>query len=416
MFLERNFCTIFAITNKCTTNFQVYQSPTMKSRTFKICSITLAIALSALSFDVSAQNTSGLGLHTIVIDPGHGGKDPGAVSKDRQTYEKTLALKISQKIRQKIKEECPDVKVLLTRERNDVFVPLIDRSRFATKNNADFFLSVHINATESTSPNGCSVFLLGQSKKKNTDTYALNMDVVKRENEVILLEDDYSTTYQGFDPNDPESDIFLHLMHNAYREQSLMFAQMVETELKNGPFHKCSGIFQDNFQVLRLASMPAMLLELGYITNKGDLEVLRSEENLDKIAGAVAAAFKNYKLVYDESVGSTSSAKAAEKVVKEEEKPVAIEEPKPVSKPETVENNPSVYYGTQVLASKRKMDTGDKYFLGKECRIIPAGEIFKYIIGISEDKEEARKEFVSIKKKYPDSFMVEVTSEGCKRL
>lgn len=374
------------------------------------------MALCTLSFDVPAQNTSGLGLHTIVIDPGHGGKDPGAVSKDRQTYEKTLALKISQKIRQKIKEECPDVKVLLTRERNDVFVPLIERSRFATKNNADFFLSVHINATESTAPNGCSVFLLGQSKKKNTDTYALNMDVVKRENEVILLEDDYTTTYQGFDPNDPESDIFLHLMHNAYREQSLIFAQMVENELKGGPFHKCSGIFQDNFQVLRLASMPAMLLELGYITNKGDLEVLRSNENLDKIAGAVATAFKNYKLVYDESVGSTSSAKAVEKVVKEEEKPVAIEEPKPVSKTETVEKNPSVYYGTQVLASKRKMDTGDKYFLGKECRIIPVGEIFKYLIGISEDKEEARKEFVSIKKKYPDSFMVEVTSEGCKRL
>ena len=159
-----------------------------------------------------------------------------------------------------------------------------------------------------------------------------------------------------------------------------------------------------------------MLLELGYITTKGDLEVLRSNENLDKIAGAVATAFKNYKLVYDESVGSTSSAKVVEKVVKEEEKPVAIEEPKPVSETETVENNSSVYYGTQVLASKRKMDTGDKYFLGKECRIIPVGEIFKYLIGISEDKEEARKEFVSIKKKYPDSFMVEVTSEGCKRL
>ena len=385
----------------------------MKSRVFKICSIMLASALCALSFDAFAQNTSGLGLHTIVIDPGHGGKDPGAVSKDRQTYEKTLALKISQKIRQKIKEECPDVKVLLTRERNDVFVPLIDRSRFATKNNADFFLSVHINATESTSPNGCSVFLLGQSKKNNTDTYALNMDVVKRENEVILLEDDYSTTYQGFDPNDPESDIFLHLMHNSYREQSLMFAQMVESELKNGPFHKCSGIFQDNFQVLRLASMPAMLLELGYITNKADLEVLRSDENLDKIAGAVAAAFKNYKLLYDESVGSAPSAEPVKKV-----EPKPVEEPvKPVvSAPAAVENSPSILYGTQVLASKRKMDPHDKYFLGKECRIIPVGEIFKYVIGISEDKEKAREEFAAIRKKYPDSFMVEVTSEGCKRL
>lgn len=388
----------------------------MKSRTFKICSITLAIALCTLSFDVSAQNTSGLGLHTIVIDPGHGGKDPGAISKDRQTYEKTLALKISQKIRQKIQEECPDVKVLLTRERNDVFVPLIDRSRFATKNNADFFLSVHINATESTAPNGCSVFLLGQSKKKNTDTYALNMDVVKRENEVILLEDDYSTTYQGFDPNDPESDIFLHLMHNAYREQSLIFAQMVETELKSGPFHKCSGIFQDNFQVLRLASMPAMLLELGYITNKGDLEVLRSDGNLDKIAAAVATAFKNYKLVYDESVGSTTSVNPSAKVETVTEKPVAAEPEQPVRKTEVVQNCPSVYYGTQVLASKRKMNTGDKYFLGKECRIVSVGDIFKYIIGVSDDREEARKEFSAIKKKYPDSFMVEVTSEGCKRL
>ena len=138
------------------------------------------------------------GLKTVVIDPGHGGKDPGCVCRDGKTYEKNLALDISLRLGKMIRDSLPDVKVLNTRG-DDRFIPLINRAKFATGNDADLFISVHINAQEKgTNANGYSIHLLGESRDKTKDTYAFNMDVCRRENSVILLEDDYKTTYKGF--------------------------------------------------------------------------------------------------------------------------------------------------------------------------------------------------------------------------
>ena len=190
----------------------------MKSSIF--CAALLGTCIIQAAPRAFAQTHESLGLRTVVIDPGHGGKDSGAISKDKKTQEKKIVLEISKLLKKKIEELNPGVSVFLTRDKDEVFVPLIDRARFATGKNADFFISVHINSNTKTTPNGYSIHLLGPSTDKNKDTYAMNMDVVQRENSVILLEEDYSTTYQGFDPNDPESDIFLHLMANAYREQS----------------------------------------------------------------------------------------------------------------------------------------------------------------------------------------------------
>ena len=376
------------------------------------CAVMLSTAVYATSPGQSAPAASDLGLHTVVIDPGHGGKDAGCISKDKKTYEKQLVLSISKKLKEKIEAANPDVKVYLTRD-TDVYKTLNDRARFATEKNADLFISVHINANDKTTPNGYSVHLLGQSTDKNKDTYAFNMDVCKRENEVILLEDDYSTTYQGFDPNDPESDIFLHLMHNAYREQSLIFAQLVDQKLSGGPIKKSNGVLQNNFQVLRQASMPAVLLEIGFISNATDLGVLRSSEDLDRISSRLASAFKEYKTIYDESVGATKPA-ASQNV----SKPQAEARPKPQSqdKEPVIAADSGTFYGTQVLASARSMKASDPYFLGYEMKYVKAGNLYKYIIGVAEDVEKAREISKEIRKKYPDAFLVKVDDSGCTRV
>jgi N-acetylmuramoyl-L-alanine amidase len=373
-----------------------------------ICAAILAACFLSACPQAPAQDAGTLGLRTVVIDPGHGGKDPGAMSKDKKTQEKKLVLEISKLLKKKIEELNPGVSVYMTREKDDVFVPLIDRARFATGKNADFFISVHINSSTKSTPNGYSIHLLGPSTDKNKDTYAMNMDVVKRENGVILLEDDYTTTYQGFDPDDPESDIFLHLMANAYREQSILFAQIVDKKLAGGPIKKSNGISQNNFAVLRLASMPAALLELGFISNPTDLEALRNSRNLDRIAQRLAEAFTEYKKIYDESVGADKPAAASAT-------PKAEEAPAPAAQP-VASTAAGTYYGTQVLATKKAMDPKDKYFLGYEPRCVATPTLNKYIIGVSEDLGKARESFKKIKAKYPDAFLVKVDDSGCTRV
>ncbi len=376
----------------------------MKSKSSIFCAAIIAVCFLSACPQASAQDSGSLGLRTVVIDPGHGGKDPGAVSKDKKTQERKLTLEISKLLKKKIEDLNPGVSVYMTREKDEVFVPLIDRARFATGKNADFFISVHINSNTKSTPNGYSIHLLGPSTDKNKDTYAMNMDVVKRENGVILLEDDYTTTYQGFDPDDPESDILLHLVANAYREQSILFAQIVDKHLSGGPIKKSNGISQNNFAVLRLASMPAALLELGFISNPTDLEALRSSRNLDRIAQRLAEAFTEYKKLYDESVGADKPAAAAAG------KPAAATPSAPAAQAG------AVWYGTQVLATKKAMDPKDRYFLGYEPRCVSTPTLNKYIIGVSEDLAEAREASKIIKAKYPDAFLVKVDDNGCTRV
>jgi N-acetylmuramoyl-L-alanine amidase len=380
----------------------------MKSKSSIFHAVLLAIGLLAAGSPAFAQDAGSLGLRTVVIDPGHGGKDSGAISKDRKTQEKKLTLEISKLLKNKIEELNPGINVYMTRDKDEVFVPLIDRAKFATDHEADFFISVHINASEKTTPNGYSIHLLGPSTDKNKDTYAMNMEVVQRENSVILLEDDYSTTYQGFDPNDPESDIFLHLMANAYREQSILFAQLVDKKMAGGPIRKSNGISQNNFAVLRLASMPAALLELGFISNPTDLEALRSSRNLERIAQRIAEAFTEYKKLYDESVGAG----------KQQDKPAAAPAPAPAAQASQPAAAPTgeVWYGTQVLATKKTMDSKDPYFLGYEPRCVSTPTLNKYIIGVSDDLEKARETWRTIRAKYPDAFLVKVDDNGCTRV
>ena len=337
-----------------------------------------------------------LKLHTVVIDAGHGGKDSGAVSKDKQSYEKSFTLSIATLLSNKIKAAFPDVKVILTRS-TDKFVELRDRANIANKANANLFISIHINSATSTSPNGYSVHILGKSSNKNRDLFAYNMDVVKRENSVVLLEDDYTTKYQGFDPSDEKSYIFMTLMQNAYLEQSLLMASVISEKLKGGPIKADRGIWQNPFLVLWATAMPAVLVELGFISNSGDLAALRQESKREQIAQRLFEAFSDYKVMYDGSL----------EVQQQQRQQEALQpKPAPVA---------PVRYGTQIFASSKLIDASDPAFMGYKPEVINIGSLNKYIIGIFESEEEARKANETIKAKYPGSFMVKLTSEGATR-
>ena len=345
-----------------------------------------------------------LRLSTVVIDPGHGGKDPGAVSRDKKLYEKTYALSISLAIADKIRAAYPDVKVVLTRS-DDTYVTVGGRADIANKEEADLFISVHHNSVTSASPNGFSVHVLGQSHKQGTDLYANNMDIVRRENAVILLEDDYSTTYGDFDPNDPESYIFMNLMQNANLEQSVRFAQLVEKHLKGGPIKNDRGISQDPFLVLWRTAMPAVLLELGFLSNDNDLKALKSADDRDKIAERVFQAFKEYKEIYEGTV-TTGSAPVTQPGA---DKPAAKQEKKQEAKVETV-------YAVQIFAVGKKMDPKAREFMGYTPKIIQGEKLYKYYIGVSDSLAGARKHLTAIRKKYPDAFLVKITGDDVTRI
>jgi len=346
-----------------------------------------------------------LKLHTVIIDAGHGGKDAGAVSKDKKSYEKTFTLSIATVLAEKIRQEYPDMKVVMTRT-TDKFVELRDRAAIANKAEGQLFISVHINSSVSTSPNGYSVHILGQSSNKNRDLFAYNMDVVKRENSVILLEDDYSTKYQGFDPSDEQSYIFMTLMQNAHLEQSLMVASVISEKLKGGPIRADRGIWQNPFYVLWKTAMPAVLVELGFISNSSDLAILKQEKKREDLANRLFEAFKEYKSIYDSSLEI------------HKEKPVP--EGDSSSKPTTAAAATSgivqtTCYGTQIFASSRNIDKADPMFMGYEPTIINIGSLNKYIIGVFESEDEARKANSEIKIKYPGCFMVKLTPDGVTR-
>ena len=239
------------------------------------------VAVALLAIPVPARAQTGLKLKTVVIDPGHGGKDAGCVSRDKKTYEKNVALDIALRLQKKINAAYPDVNVRMTRS-DDRFIELENRAVMANKANANLFISIHVNAVEKgTQANGYSIHVLGQSQRKGNDLYSKNLDLVKRENSVILLEDNYQTRYQGFDPNDPQSSIIFSLMQNAHLNASLSFAEDVANAMGSSPIRHSRGVSQDPFWVLWRTAMPAVLIEVGFMTNPEDRAVMRPAEGRD---------------------------------------------------------------------------------------------------------------------------------------
>ncbi|MBQ3883003.1 MAG: N-acetylmuramoyl-L-alanine amidase [Bacteroidales bacterium] len=369
--------------------------------------VILPFALHAAEGTPSGAPANTLGLKTVCIDAGHGGHDPGCISKDKKTQEKALALSIATKLRDKIKAAYPDVKVIMTRS-DDTFIALAERANIANKGGADLFISIHINSAANTSASGFSIHALGQSRDKNRDLFQNNLELAKRENSVITLEEDYSTTYQDYDPNDPQSLILFSLMQNANLEQSLEFADCVNTNLKKyGSITKSRGISQDPFLVLWRTTMPAVLIECGFMTNTSDLTAMRSDSGRGKIAEGIFKGFVEFKKRYDASMNVTSSAPKTTS---------AQEQPKTETSAAAAAPADGVLYGTQVLASGKKMESSDKFFKGYAPTAVWTGKLYKYVIGTSSDISEARKLNKEIKAKFPESFFVKIEGDNTERV
>ena len=379
-----------------------------------IYTIIASFLIFSLCFQAQGKDKS-LGLKTVVIDAGHGGKDPGCISKDRKTHEKNVVLDICKRFGKKITELYPDVKVIYTRN-SDVYVTLNDRAAIANKNDADLFVSIHINANDSPSVHGASVHILGQSRDPKRDLYAGKMDVSRRENSVILLEDDYSTDYQGFDPNSPESFIFFNLMQNAYYEQSVLFASLVDEQLRKTAFavSNYTGIHQDPFWLLWKTAMPAVLIELGFISNPADLKILNSENGRNDIANKLLSAFTSFKTSYDSSLNAKTQPSDPDRQ--------AAVEPKPAPKPEQpVAEKPAeekVYYGVQIMGLGRLLKNGDPALKGLETQAVKSvnSSIYKYVAGKYPDRAGAEKSLPAVKKKFPEAFLVKVEGTTVIRL
>ena len=359
---------------------------------------TICIVLTAL-ICLAGTAADKLGLSTVVIDAGHGGKDAGCVSGDGKTYEKTLTLDIAKLLAGKIRAEYPEVKVVLTRGK-DESVGLGDRAARANAAGADLFISIHINASPKTSPNGFSVHVLGQSSNKNRDLFAGNMEVCRRENSVILLEDDYSTKYQDFDPSDPESYIFMVLMQNSYLEQSLRFAQSVEEQMKGGPFKTDRGVSQDPFYVLWKTSMPAVLVELGFISNASDLAILRQKAKREDIADRLFKAFCAYKKVYDASMSGTVAVDAGTSSGQ-----ASASGSVSAGSAGADASASDELYGIQIFAVGRQVGAKEYDFMGYTPHFVRQGKLYKYYICVGPDRAAAVEKLPAVKKKYPDAFV-----------
>jgi N-acetylmuramoyl-L-alanine amidase len=235
--------------------------------------------------DSGASTAQVYRLRTVVLDAGHGGKDRGCTGV--KAREADVALKIVLALGRQIEENMPDVKVVYTRKK-DVFVKLADRAGIANKHNADLFISVHCNAS-SPGAYGTEVWTMGPHK---TDA---NLTVAKRENAVILQEENYKERYSGFDPTSPQSHILFSLYQSAHIVNSIRFAQKVDKEFRTSVKRPSRGVKQAGFLVLWKSTMPAVLIEAGFLTNRREEQYLNDKTNQSYMALGIYRAFRDYK-------------------------------------------------------------------------------------------------------------------------
>ncbi len=373
---------------------------------FLVIIITLTSFFNVWAQDSVATEGNGYEIKTVVLDAGHGGKDPGAQSNGYN--EKDVTLKIVKLLGAKIKKEFPDVNVIYTRD-SDVFLELRERTAIANRNHADLFISVHCNANKKTAPYGSETFVMGLHKSKE------NFEVSKRENASILLEDNYQENYDGYDPNSDESNIIFTLLQNVHLDQSLTLAKNIQDRYEARGRHN-RGVKQAGFLVLYTASMPSILTEVGFISNAEERAYLISSSGQDEIAQNIFEAFRQYKRnveglpddtqSYGKSYTAPAEVKAEQVAVEKQvttEKKVATEKKK--------EAKPATYYKIQFMTTSSKINTKEKKFSKmKTISYTKVDNKYKYTTGKFKSKSEAQEYLKSVKKMgYKDAFIVEVT-------
>lgn len=252
----------------------------------KNIAILLCISLVLVLASFHPVGVKGYKIRRVVLDAGHGGKDPG--TRGSFSKEKDIALNITMELGRIIKENLPDVEVLYTRN-DDSFPTLKSRPELANKKDADLFISIHANWVSDPAIYGSETYVMGvQNSGKN-------FEVAKRENSVILLEDDYDARYDGFDPGAPESYILFSLTQSAYQERSLKLASLIEDQFATRVGRKSRGVKQSSLWVLWNSAMPSVLVEVGYLSNPKEERELNNKLNQVYIASGIYRAFRDYK-------------------------------------------------------------------------------------------------------------------------
>ena len=328
------------------------------------------------NFIVAQENRTKI--RTIVIDPGHGGKDSGTMGTKRfKIYEKHVALAVSLKLGKYISDAFPEVEVIYTRD-SDFFLELNERTEIANKANADLFISIHCDGFTNPKPSGASVFVMGMSKLK------ANMDVAMRENSAIYLEDNYKKKYDGFDPKSPESYIVFSLMQNTYLNQSLKIAEQVETQFSTRANRKSRGVKQAPFYVISRTNMPSILIECGFLTNPKEEEFLHSEIGQDYIASAIFRAFRSYKesVEIEEPKIKEDTIKSDVKINNEVEKKIKVKADV------KQESDLNLIFKIQIGTYLKSM-LDQKEFVNLNAEEVKINGTFKYFVNSGNDKKEA---------------------------
>ena len=372
----------------------------------------LFLFITFLTFPMSAQKDGKT--FKVVIDAGHGGKDPGCLGA--YTKEKDVALNIALKTGKLISDNCPNVKVIYTRN-TDVFVELYRRAKIANDNHADLFISFHCNASENKTAHGIDTWVMGLHKSE------ANLAVARAENSAMLKEKNYEQNYGGFNPNSPESAVMFSLYSTAYLNNSILLADKVQKNLINTTHLRDRGVNQAGYWVLWAVSMPSILIEMGFLTNPTEEKFLSEEKNKAAIANAIYRAFASYYTQVTGNKVNTSDVIASDNSQKESSNKSEANDhnnnnssdnqsDKEVDdKKNTIDNssaNPEeVRFMVQFMALPEKISLNDKRFNGlpKVNRYYENG-LWKYTAGSETGLESAKKILNEVKQKYPDAFII----------
>jgi len=339
-------------------------------------------------------------VNVVVLDAGHGGKDPGALGK--HSREKDIVLAIALKVGQYIEKNIPDVRVIYTRKK-DEFIELHERANIANKNNADLFISIHANWWSNLRSTGTETYTMGTSLDER------NLQVAMKENSVITMEEDYTTNYEGFDPNSAESYIIFNLMQKTFQQQSVDFAGMIQDQFRERAKRHDRGVKQERFLVLWRTTMPAVLIETGFISNTAEEAYLTSSQGQEYLASAIYRAFKEYKENIEEKSGYANIAAAGEII---EDIPDREIRPKAIlqKSTETMSHDDStIYYMVQVLTTTISRPLDDQSFSNyghvSEFKI---NNLYKYAVGRSISYDQISGSLGGVQEDFPGAFIIAV--------
>ncbi len=358
--------------------------------------ILLTIAI-LLNVNLFAKTPSRNGkIRIVVIDAGHGGHDPGAIGK--KLKEKDIVLTLALKLGKLIESNFSDVKVIYTRK-TDEFIELFRRARIANENHADLFISLHINASPNKSAFGFDSFVMGLHKSK------VNLEVAKKENSAILFEENYKTSYDGFDPNSPEANIIFSLYQNAYLDQSLDLATKIQKSFRNSIKTIDRGVKQAGLLVLYKTTMPAVLIENGFISNLKEEEFLGTDKGQNDIARSIFEAFKEYKFKME---GFNNQAQIEISKIEDDKNNTIIQDDKTdtVSIANVSLNEISFRVQFAISSSNKSTNSPDFSNLEKVKKYFH-GNLYKYTVGDEPNLIAANNLLIKMQEKgFKDAFVV----------